>query len=114
MFEAPTQINFVLFDITNPSCWRDFINQPPVQLTGKGRPAWYVAQIIAALGLKQVRYAGHSFNGQTYLVHGRNGPCEQVPENFLKALPVDARLAEHVLDGKVKTQGPAPEIWFAH
>ena len=49
--------------------WFKGAEKPPEQLKGKARPSWYDAQIVAALGVKRVKYAGHSFNEQTYQVH---------------------------------------------
>ena len=49
--------------------WFKSADSPPMQLKGKMRPSWYDAQIIAALGVNHVKYAGQDFEEPCYQVH---------------------------------------------
>jgi hypothetical protein len=52
------------------SPWFKEALEPKPQLQGKSRPKWYDAVILAALGVKRVRYAGHWFEQEhCYQVH---------------------------------------------
>lgn len=51
------------------SSWFKTATEPKTQLQGKNRPNWYDASIVAALGMKRVRYAGQWFDEHTYQVH---------------------------------------------
>ena len=51
------------------SSWFAKAVEPKVQLQGSSRPKWYSAGIIAALGEKTIRYAGHVFSEHAYQVH---------------------------------------------
>jgi hypothetical protein len=49
--------------------WFVKAEEPKVQLQGSSRPKWYSAGIVAALGERKIKYAGHEFQEQTYQVH---------------------------------------------
>jgi len=49
--------------------WFKDATEPKIQIKKKGRPQWYDAQIIAALGVKKMMYAGQEFEEHTYQVH---------------------------------------------
>ena len=50
--------------------WFLTAEEPKVQLKGSGtRPQWYSAGIVAALGEKKIKYAGHEFQEHVYQVH---------------------------------------------
>ena len=49
--------------------WFKDATEPKIQIKKKGRPQWYDAQIIAALGVKKMMYAGQEFEEQTYQIH---------------------------------------------
>ena len=51
------------------SSWFVKAEEPKVQLQGSSRPKWYSAGIVAALGERKIKYAGHEFQEQTYQVH---------------------------------------------
>ena len=49
--------------------WFPTAVEPKVQLQGTSRPKWYSAGIVAALGKKTLRYAGHEFHEHVYQTH---------------------------------------------
>ena len=49
--------------------WFKDAESPPMQLKGEKRPAWYDAQIYAAIGIKDVKYAGQPHSEHCYQVH---------------------------------------------
>ena len=49
--------------------WFLTAEEPKVQLKKSLRPQWYSAVIVAALGEKKIKYAGHEFQEHVYQVH---------------------------------------------